>query len=52
MSGMSTVLSVEPAFTSSPAQKQPPAPIRTATRTSGALSTTAQASPMPIHRMP
>ena len=45
----SVVLSVEPAFTSSPAQKQPPAPISTATRTSGAASTTRQASPMPCH---
>ncbi len=45
----SVVLSVEPALTSSPAQKQPPAPISTATRTSGAASTARQASPMPCH---
>src|SRR6185503_1868390 len=34
---------------SRPAQKQPPAPIRIATRTSGAASTARQASPMPCH---
>src|SRR3990172_642358 len=42
-------LRVEPALTSRPAQKQPPAPIRTATLTSGAASTARQASPMPSH---
>ena len=45
----SAVLSVEPALTSRPAQKHPPAPISTATRTSGAASTSRHASPMPCH---
>ena len=41
--------SVEPALTSSPAQKAPPAPVRTATRASGARSMAAAASPMASH---
>src|SRR5499433_240867 len=41
--------SVEPALTSRPAQKAPPAPSRTTARTPGAASTATAASRMPSH---
>ena len=40
---------VDPAFTSRPAQKHPPAPIRITARTSEAASTSRHASAMPSH---